>query len=134
MRRAFDVLMASFADPDRRERAVVIQHIVASSPTLYAACLQKLDAIQGRLTEILHRRETRRGRIIDDTNPLLRALVGAAFACAQAALPAVGSDEPSQAFPERLDHIMNALRPPDTMSGVPESPAAPAATFRDPGT
>ncbi len=106
LRRAFDLVVERFGDPVSREHDAAIQRIIDRSPRLLASYLCRLEHLQRMLTEALT------ARAGDGADPVvLRAMVGAAFACLHAsAFPHI--DEPD-AFGPCLDRTMAALRPVD---------------------
>ena len=89
----------------------VLDAIVSSSPALYGAYLERLDRLQERLTSIVRERGRRRGEQIEGDDPLSRALVGAAVACLKAAILTAPASVEASSLKERLDAVMEALRP-----------------------
>ncbi|WP_170141008.1 TetR family transcriptional regulator [Allonocardiopsis opalescens] len=109
LRRVFDVVVEQSADAGHRNRIAAIHQTAGASPTLLAAYLHKVDHMQQRLVDALLARAAERGETPDE--PVLRAVVGSAFACLQAALScAAGSSHPAD-LAEQLDAVMAAVRP-----------------------
>jgi AcrR family transcriptional regulator len=111
LRRTFDVVVDYYADRHRRDRAAVMQSIVASSPSLSARYLEKLQRNQDRLSDTLRKRAARRGEKAGGNEALARAIVGSAYACLIAAMRAALSSDDPLSLASRLDEVMEALRP-----------------------
>ncbi|MGI5122428.1 TetR family transcriptional regulator [Marinactinospora thermotolerans] len=109
LRRVFDVVVEQCADAGHRERVAAVHRFIEASPTLLAAYLQKMDCLQQRLLEALVARSSANGRTADE--PVLRAVVGAAFACLQAALARTADSLEGEDIATCLDRVMAALRP-----------------------
>ncbi|WP_062213561.1 TetR/AcrR family transcriptional regulator [Streptomyces sp. NBRC 109706] len=107
LRRAFDVVTEQLADPEVRGHGTAVQRLVDSTPGLLAPYLQRLDGIQQRMTGRLAERAAARGRAADPV--VLRATVGAAFACLQAAISHACGNEPG-ALADLLDSAMDSVR------------------------
>lgn len=105
LRRAFDVVVDHYADPERRAQSVALDAVVASSAALSAAYLARIDAIEQRAAEILR---TRGRRKAGDPVPL--ALAGAASACLHSAMKATLGTQPER-LEKTLDSVMSALTP-----------------------
>ncbi|GAB3660771.1 TetR/AcrR family transcriptional regulator [Glycomyces tarimensis] len=109
LHRAFDLVVEQYADRAQREHGAATQRIVDDSPRLLAAYLQRLDRVQQRLTERLNARALDRERPSDPV--VMRAMVGAAFACLHATLCHVATEGDPERFGHHLDKAMTALRP-----------------------
>ncbi|MEU5153787.1 TetR/AcrR family transcriptional regulator [Glycomyces sp. NPDC021274] len=107
LRRAFDPVVERLADPAVRERDRVLHEIVSASPRLLAAYLGRLDLLQRSLSELLVERAGQSG--VEPDAVVVRAIVGGAFACLQAASLHCGTDP--EVFGPCLDRTMEALRP-----------------------
>ncbi|SKG69000.1 transcriptional regulator [Mycobacteroides abscessus subsp. bolletii] len=105
LRRAFDVVVEHYSDPDRQIQSHALDAVVASSPALSAAYLSRVDGIERRVTEVLRERGQ---RLCDD--PLPRALAGAASACLHSAMEATLGTQPER-LADVLDAVMAALTP-----------------------
>ncbi|NIY64267.1 TetR/AcrR family transcriptional regulator [Streptomyces malaysiensis] len=107
----FSLVVDQFADDDRRSHGLAIQNIVESSPALLAGYLEKMDRAQERLTDELVSRARERGPQHECDQLLLRATVGAAFACLQACVSHVVRTGDAGNLSSRLDRVMTSLRP-----------------------
>ncbi|HEU5127625.1 MAG TPA: helix-turn-helix domain-containing protein [Glycomyces sp.] len=119
LRRAFAPMAEQFADRECREHDAAVQRIIEESPQLLAAYLQRLDRIQQRLTEELLARAAARGPGRAEDRVVMRALVGAAFACLHAATSQVAAGGDPERFGLHLDRAMGALRPAGGPGRVP---------------
>lgn len=110
LRACFDVFVAHLADDTRPDRAT--QEIIESCPSLVAAQLARVDRLKEDLAQRLAARAVARDPKARPDTLVLSALVGAAFACLQAAVRRTlcGDDDPGQ-LGTSLDHTMRALRP-----------------------
>jgi AcrR family transcriptional regulator len=108
MRHAFEPIVERLADPVVREHDAALHRIVHASPRLFAAYLGRLDGLQCSLAEMLESRAVRRHGGVPDA-VVVRAVVGGAFACLQAAL--VHAVARPDEFGHCLDRTMEALRP-----------------------
>ncbi|NUS58156.1 MAG: TetR family transcriptional regulator, partial [Streptomycetaceae bacterium] len=110
LRACFDVFVAHLADDTRPDRAT--QEIIESCPSLLAAQLARVDRLKEDLAQRLAARAVARDPKARPDTLVLSALVGAAFACLQAAVrhTLCGDDEPGE-LGASLDHTMRALRP-----------------------
>ncbi|UED87845.1 TetR/AcrR family transcriptional regulator [Streptomyces profundus] len=113
LRRTFDVVTEQLADPEVRVHGAAVQRLVDSTPGLLAPYLQRLDGIQQRMTGQLAARAADQGRTADPV--VLRATVGAAFACLQAAISHASGHEPT-ALPDLLDAAMDSVRGADVVA------------------
>jgi AcrR family transcriptional regulator len=130
LRAAFEVFVALHRDPAARDRAQLMRSIMTSSPVLHAAYLDRMDAVQRQLTDVLAARAAtstvtkdtvragggseiaprRAGRTL--SRPVLRGIVGAAFAALYAATEGCDQgDEVLGDFPVVLDDVMASLQP-----------------------
>ncbi|MDA1359577.1 TetR/AcrR family transcriptional regulator [Glycomyces luteolus] len=108
LRHSFASVVDRLSDPEARDHDRAIHGIVNASPRLLAAYLGRLDRLQGSLSELLLDRAARNPG--GETDPVvLRALVGGAFACLQAAMHHCGVEP--EVFGPCLDRTMAALRP-----------------------
>jgi AcrR family transcriptional regulator len=85
IQRMFDGVVEYVTDEEKVRRLDLLEQVIASTPSLRAAYLGRLDAIQGSIVEELRERAERAGRPYDRDDPTPEALVGAAFACVAAA-------------------------------------------------
>jgi AcrR family transcriptional regulator len=112
MRRVFDITLDYVRDDRQRARNDAMDRIVQSTPQLTARYLEKLQRVQilliGRLAERL-------GKPLSDPRPA--AIVGAAFACLQAARASWLDSDQSEQFDDYLDRAMGAL----TIAGISAS-------------
>lgn len=106
LRGCFEVIVEQRRDEEAWKRGALAQSIVESTPTLLAAYLERMDSAQETLTSVLQQRQEHGGDW-----PLLRALVGSAFAALQAVVTYVGTDAPAELFEMQLDRVMSELRP-----------------------
>lgn len=110
IQRMFDGVVEYVADEEKARRLELLEQIVASTPSLRAAYLGRLDAIQGSIVEAMRERAEGAGRAFRDDDPTPEALVGAAFACIAAArAKAATSDRP---FSELAAVALGSLRQP----------------------
>jgi AcrR family transcriptional regulator len=108
LRRMFDIALDYVQDDHQRARNDAMEAIVRSTPQLYAGYLEKMQRIQQLLT----------GRVTDrlgsDTpasgDPKPAAIVGAAFACMQAARATWFASHQAGAFGLVLDEAMGILQ------------------------
>jgi AcrR family transcriptional regulator len=104
LRRVFDITLDYVRDDQQRARNEAMDRIVQSTPQLTARYLEKLQRVQalliGRVAERLG---------LSSSDPRPAAVVGAAFACLQAARASwLGSDQ-SEPFDKHLDRVMGAF-------------------------
>jgi AcrR family transcriptional regulator len=110
LRACFDVFVAHLTDDTGRDRA--LQEIIESCPSLLAAQLERVHRIQEQLTQRLAARAVARDPEAHPDTLVLSALVGAAFACVQAAVRhTLRGDGAHERLGASLDHTMEALRP-----------------------
>lgn len=116
LRRMFDNVVALHEDDARRATSRAIQAAVLATPALHAGYLERFDGMQGRVAERVRQRLAVQGFDLEPV--VVRALVGSAFACLQAAtrLPAGGGPSGIGAT-AALDDAMAALRPADPRLG-----------------
>jgi AcrR family transcriptional regulator len=107
LRRMFDIALDYVQDEHQRARNDAMEAIVRSTPQLYAGYLEKLQRVQqlliGRVAARLGSREAA------DGDPRAAAIVGAAFACMQAARASWFASDQSGTFDQMLDDAMGAL-------------------------
>lgn len=110
LRSCFDVFVTGFTDDAGQDRA--IQGIIESCPPLRAAQLERVHRFQEQLVRRLAARTVARDPNAHPNALVLGALVGAAFACVQAAISHTlcGNEDPAR-LGALLDHAMEALRP-----------------------
>lgn len=111
LRRCFDSLLDYYRDPHRRERDAITWLLIETSPALFASYLVRLEKMKEQLLGVLVERTTRNNGNIPIDDKLLRAMVGSAVECLLAAFHAVGPEYDVDVVAERLDGLMNALRP-----------------------
>jgi AcrR family transcriptional regulator len=118
LRSCFDVFVATFTDDNRRDRAM--QEIIESCPPLLAAQLERVHRVQEQLVQRLAARMVARDPNARPDTLVLSALVGAAFACVQAAVSHTlcAAEDPAR-LGALLDHAMQALRPLGHGTGEP---------------
>jgi AcrR family transcriptional regulator len=109
LRRVFDAVVERHADGELRRRSQLAHRLIKSSPTLLAAYLERADRLQQRLLEALLARAAENGEEADEA--VLRAVIGAAFACLQATVSRAASAPEATDLGARLDAVMAAVRP-----------------------
>lgn len=107
LRRVFDLTLDYAQDAHQRARNDAMEDIVRSTPQLYAAYLEKMQRIQALL---IGRVARRLGNANVDADPRPAAIVGAAFACMQAAWATWYASGKSGTFASILDDAMGVLR------------------------
>jgi AcrR family transcriptional regulator len=107
LRRVFDITLDYVQDDHQRARNDAMDEIVRSTPQLYARYLEKMQRVQQLLIGRVAMRLT--GRDYDPSDPQPAAIVGAAFACMQAARQAWFASDRSEAFGSYLDNSMSML-------------------------
>lgn len=107
LRRVFDFTLDYVQDEYQRARNDAMEEIVRSTPQLYARYLEKMQRIQDLLIGRVAVRLTSRDPVATDPRPA--AIVGAAFACMQAARQAWLISDRSEAFGSYLDRAMSPL-------------------------
>lgn len=107
LRRVFDITLDYVQDDHQRARNDAMEAIVRSTPQLSAGYLEKMQRIQqlliGRVANRIGSDES------DDGDPRASAIVGAAFACMQAARASWFASDQSVPFDQVLDSAMGAL-------------------------
>lgn len=103
LRRMFDPVTAYLDDASHRVDVEVMQRAMFCTPSLRAGCLEAFDRIQQRVVDQL-------GQRWGPPTITLRAVVGAAFACLQAAVANRG-DDVAAPVAAALDRAMAAVRP-----------------------
>jgi AcrR family transcriptional regulator len=104
LRRVFDLTLDYTQDDHQRARNDAMDEIVRSTPQLNARYLEKMHRVQQLLIGRVARRLT--GADADPSDPRPAAIVGAAFACMQAARQAWFASDRSEAFGSCLDRTM----------------------------
>jgi AcrR family transcriptional regulator len=104
LRRVFDLFLGYVQDDDQRARSEAMEHIIRSSPQLNARYLDKMQRMQDLLVGRVAGRLPVHASTTDDPRPA--AIVGAAFACMQAARVAWLSSDQSRPFADYLDDAM----------------------------
>ncbi|WP_182047559.1 TetR family transcriptional regulator [Curtobacterium sp. ME26] len=117
LRRVFDLTLDYVQDERQRARYEAMDRIVQATPQLTARYLEKLQRVQALLIE---RVATRLDHPASDPRPA--AVVGAAFACMQAARASWIQSEQSQPFGVYLDRAMGTF----TIDTAPAPAPAPA--------
>ncbi len=107
LRRVFDLTLDYVQDDHQRARNDAMEEIVRSTPQLHARYLEKMQRVQELLIGRVAVRLTSRDRVGTDPRPA--AIVGAAFACMQAARQAWFASDRSEPFGSYLDTAMSAL-------------------------
>lgn len=106
LRRVFDITLDYVQDDRQRARNDAMDRIVQSTPQLTARYLEKMQRVQSLLTGRVA------GRInpsSSSTDPRPAAIVGAAFACMEAARASWLDSDQSAPFGTYLDHAMSAI-------------------------
>jgi AcrR family transcriptional regulator len=107
LRRVFDITLDYVQDDEHRARNEAMDEIVRSTPQLYARYLEKMQRVQELLIGRVATRLTDQGHIATDPKPA--AIVGAAFACMQAARHAWFTSDRSEPFSSYVDQAMGTL-------------------------
>lgn len=108
LRRVFDYVVDYAADAELAARMAVLDQVVQDSDALRAAYLERLDRARERMAMVAAERATAVGATYSADDPTLRAVVGAAFACLDAARQTASADTDLGAA---LDRAMAALVP-----------------------
>jgi AcrR family transcriptional regulator len=108
LRRVFDITLDYVDDPHQRARNAAMEQIVQSTPQLHARYLEKMQRVQQLLIDRVAVRL--KGNDAESSDPEPAAIVGAAFACMQAAHQAWSASDRSEPFAGYLDKAMNALK------------------------
>jgi AcrR family transcriptional regulator len=107
LRRTLDIAVGYVGDPQLRARNDAMDQIVQSTPQLNARYLEKLQRIQQLLVaRVAHRLD---GADADPSDPRPAAIVGAAFACMQAARQAYLASDQETPFDTYLDTAMSTV-------------------------
>lgn len=104
LRRVFDLTLDYVQDDRARARNDALERIVLGNPQLQARYLEKMQRVQDLL---VGRVAARLGD--DESSPRAAAIVGAAFACMQAARIAWLRSDQTQPFGDYLDDAMTAF-------------------------
>jgi AcrR family transcriptional regulator len=108
LRRVFDITLDYVQDDYQRARNDAMDEIVRSSPQLYARYLEKMQRVQQLLIGRVAGRLNEDGNNPSDPRPA--AIVGAAFACMQAARQAWFASDRAQPFASYLDTAMSSFQ------------------------
>jgi len=108
LRRVFDITLDYVEDDYQRARNDAMDEIVRSTPQLYARYLEKMQRVQLLLIGRVAGRLNEHGYALSDPRPA--AIVGAAFACMQAARQAWFASDRTQPFGSYLDTAMSAFQ------------------------
>lgn len=108
LRRVFDLTLDYVQDDRARERNDALERIVRASPQLNARYLEKMQRVQEVLVTRVTVRLAAQGAAHDGPRPA--AIVGAAFACMQAARTAWLESNQEQPFSDYLDEAMSTFR------------------------
>jgi AcrR family transcriptional regulator len=108
LRRVFDITLDYVQDDHQRARNDAMDEIVRRTPQLYARYLEKMQRVQQLLIGRVAGRLDEHGH--DPSNPRPAAIVGAAFACMQAARQAWFASDRAQPFGSYLDEAMSSFR------------------------
>jgi AcrR family transcriptional regulator len=108
LRRVFDITLDYVQDDYQRARNDAMDEIVRSSPQLYARYLEKMQRVQQLLIGRVADRLNEHGHNPSDPRPA--AIVGAAFACMQAARQAWFASDRSRPFGSYLDAAMSSFQ------------------------
>jgi AcrR family transcriptional regulator len=111
LRRVFDLLVPYVDAPGKHEVAEPMQHIVFSTPALFASYLQKLQQMQDAVVTALRERAETAGAPYADDDPAPRALTAAAFGCLVAAQHSWLAGGAKATFAETLDRAMATIAP-----------------------
>jgi AcrR family transcriptional regulator len=114
LRRVFDLTLDYVQDEHQRERNTAMERIVHSTPQLTARYLEKMQRVQALL---IGRVAERLGLGATTTDPRPTAIVGAAFACVQAARTSWLSSQQTEPFSDHLDRAMSAFSLEQRASG-----------------
>lgn len=106
LRRVFDITLDYVQDDHQRARNDAMEAIVRSTPQLYAGYLEKMQRVQSLLSG---RVATRLGTRSTGDELEGAAIVGAAFACMQAASAAWFASDRTGDFGATLDRAMGLL-------------------------
>jgi AcrR family transcriptional regulator len=117
LRRVFDITLEYVQDEHQRARNEAMDEIVRSTPQLYARYLEKMQRVQELLIGRVAVRLTSRDHVPSDPRPA--AIVGAAFACMQAARQAWFASDRSETYSSYVDDAMAALRIDDAAAPTP---------------
>lgn len=108
LRRVFDLALDYVQDDHTRARNDAMERIVRGSAQLNARYLEKMQRVQEILVGRIAVRLAGQEAVPNDPRPA--AIVGAAFACMQAARTAWLESNQSQPFGEYLDNAMSTFR------------------------
>lgn len=109
LRASFDVFVPDDSTPDRAQMASRIHEVVFETPAVFGRYLQKLQHLQDDIETIVRAREDAAASYAT-TDPTLRAVIGAAFACLLAAQRTWLHASEADAFTHILDRAMTAIQ------------------------
>ena len=112
LRRVFDITLDYVEDPHQRARNEAMEEIVRSTPQLHARYREKMQRVQQLPTGRVAPRPT--GQDAPTSDPAPAAIVGAAFACMQAAHQAWSTSDKNEPFGRYLDRAMATIRVDET--------------------
>ena len=116
LRRVFDITLDYVQDEYQRARNDAMEEIVRSTPQLYARYLEKMQGVQDLLIGRVAVRLNAGDHVPTDPRP--SAIVGAAFACMQAARQAWLASDRSETYSSYVDDAMAALRMNDAQAPI----------------
>ena len=108
LRRVFDITLDYVEDPHQRARNEAMEEIVRSTPQLHARYLEKMQRVQQLLIGRVATRLT--GQDAPTSDPAPAAIVGAAFACMQAAHQAWSTSDKNGLL-DRREFVFGQVRP-----------------------
>lgn len=111
LRRMFDPVVSLFEDENHQAESRAVHGIVLATPSLHAGYLERFDRMQERVADRVLQRLAIQGHDVEVA--AVRALVGAAFACLQAATRWTSEPGVTQRVAPALDTAMSILRPAD---------------------
>ena len=107
LRRMFDDVVAYTANSANAARMGEMERIVTTTPALRGGYLQRFEAMQKDIAEVVRRRAERAGSPFAPEDPSPAAIVGAAFACLSAARTASATG--GQPYEDAVDAAMRAV-------------------------
>jgi hypothetical protein len=134
LRRVFDIALDYVEDPHQRARNDAMEEIVRRTPQLHARYPEKMQRVQQLLIGRVAVRLA--GADAAPSSPEPAAIVGAAFACMQAARQAWSASDRSEPFDDYLDRAMAVFQIDATRARQPgrreQSPLAEDGGFEPP--
>jgi AcrR family transcriptional regulator len=107
LRQVFDLTLDYVQDSRERDRNTAMERIVQSTPQLTARYLEKMQRVQALLVGRVAARLN--APVTATSDPRATAIVGAAFACVQAARSSWLSSDQSEPFSAHLDQAMGVF-------------------------